>query len=87
MAKIRAAISMGIIKRIKGGLDYEACGGAAFLGLSKMVVKAHGNSRARGFAICINQAAKAVRGNLVENIKTLVDENAELVNESLSKEE
>ena len=85
--KIRAALSLDIIKRIKGGLDYEACGGAAFLGLTKAVVKAHGNSRARGFAVCISQAAKAVRGNLVENIKTLVDENAELVNENLSKEE
>ncbi|MBQ8446290.1 MAG: phosphate acyltransferase PlsX [Clostridia bacterium] len=86
-AKIRAALSMGIIKRIKGGLDYEACGGAAFLGLSKAVVKAHGNSRARGFAVCIAQAANAVRGDLVNKIKTLVDKNAELVNENLNKEE
>ena len=86
-AKLRAAISMGIIKRIKGGLDYEACGGSVFLGLSKTVVKGHGNSRARGFAVCIEQAANAVRGDLVNKIKTLVDENAELVNANLNKED
>ncbi|MBQ9714342.1 MAG: phosphate acyltransferase PlsX [Clostridia bacterium] len=85
-AKIRAALSMGIIKRIKGGLDYEACGGSVFLGLSKTVVKGHGNSRARGFAVCIEQAANAVRGDLVNKIKTLVDENAELVNANLATE-
>ena len=86
-AKLRAALSMGIIKRIKGGLDYEACGGSVFLGLSKTVVKGHGNSRARGFAVCIEQAANAVRGDLVSKIKALVDENAELVNANLNKEE
>ena len=86
-AKLRAALSMGIIKRIKGGLDYEACGGSVFLGLSKTVVKGHGNSRARGFAVCIEQAANAVRGDLVSKIKALVNENAELVNANLNKEE
>jgi glycerol-3-phosphate acyltransferase PlsX len=55
-------------------MDYEACGGAMFLGLSKAVVKGHGNSKARGFSICIEQAANAVRGNMVEKIKNMVDE-------------
>ena len=54
-------------------MDYEACGGAMFLGLSKAVVKGHGNSKARGFAVCISQAANAARGGMVDNIKNMID--------------
>ena len=71
--KICALLSKGIIGSIKGALDYEACGGAMFLGLSKAVVKGHGNSKARGFAVCIAQAANAVRGNMTEKIKAMLD--------------
>ena len=67
-AKLRALLCMDIIKKIRGGLDYEAVGGAMFLGLQKAVVKGHGNSKARGFAVCIEQAANAVRGGMVEKI-------------------
>ena len=70
---ICAALSKGIIGSIKGALDYEACGGAMFLGLSKAVVKGHGNSKARGFAVCISQAANAARGGMVDNIKNMID--------------
>ncbi len=70
---ICAALSKKIIKNISGGLDYEGCGGAMFLGLSKTVVKGHGNAKARGFAICIEQAANAARGGMVENIKKMID--------------
>jgi glycerol-3-phosphate acyltransferase PlsX len=71
--KLRAALCLDIIKNIKGQLDYEAVGGAMFLGLSKAVVKGHGNSKARGFAVCIKQAADAARGDLVGKIKTMID--------------
>ena len=70
---ICALLSKKVIKRIRGGLDYEACGGATFLGLSKAVVKGHGNSKARGFSICIAQAANAARGGMVESIKEMID--------------
>ena len=71
--KLRAALSLDIIKKVKKGLDYEGVGGAMFLGLSKAVVKGHGNSKARGFSVCIAQAANAVRGNMTEKIKTMID--------------
>lgn len=71
--KLRAALSMDIIKKVKKGLDYEGVGGAMFLGLSKAVVKGHGNSKARAFSVCIAQAANAVRGNMTEKIKTMID--------------
>jgi len=71
--KLRAALCMDIIKNIKKGLDYEGVGGAMFLGLKKAVVKGHGNSKARGFAVCIKQAADAAHGDLVGKIKTMID--------------
>ena len=70
--KLRALLCGDIIKKIRGSLDYEAVGGAMFLGLKKAVVKGHGNSKARGFAVCIEQAANAVRGQMVEKIADIL---------------
>ena len=69
-----AAIVSGIIGKIKKTMDYERCGGAMMLGLSKVVVKGHGNSKAKGFAVCIGQAADAVRGNMVGKISDMLEE-------------
>lgn len=71
--KLRALMCGDILKRIKKDIDYEGMGGAMFLGLKKTIVKGHGNSKARGFSICIEQAANAVRGNMIEKIKTMVE--------------
>jgi glycerol-3-phosphate acyltransferase PlsX len=71
-AKLRALLCGDIVKNIKKGLDYEACGGATFLGLSKPVVKGHGNSRARGFAVCIRQAANAAKNDLTGKLSNLL---------------
>ena len=64
---------MGVIKGIKNSFDYEGVGGAMFLGLSKAVVKAHGNSKARGFTAAIMQAANAARGDMTGKIKEMID--------------
>lgn len=71
--KLRALLCGKVIKNIKKSLDYEGIGGAMFLGLSKTVVKGHGNSKANAFSVCIKQAADAVRGNLTDKIKTMID--------------
>ena len=68
-----AGLSNGVLKRIKSTLDYESKGGAMFLGLNKAVVKGHGNSKAYGFSVCIAQAANAVRGDMVNKMKTMID--------------
>ena len=85
---ICAIMSKGIIKSIKGSMDYEKIGGAMFLGLNKAVVKGHGNSKASAFAICIAQAAKAARGGLVDKIKVMIDDaNAKLAAKAAEAEE
>ena len=68
-----AALSSGIIKNIRKNLDYEGKGGAMFLGLKKAVVKGHGNSKAYGFSVCIEQAVNAVRGQMVEKITEMIE--------------
>ena len=71
--KIGAIFSSGVLKRFKKNLDYEGKGGAMFLGLQKAVVKGHGNSKARAFEACIEQAINAVRGDLVGKMKNMID--------------
>ena len=70
---IGAMLCGGVIKNIKKGLDYEGVGGAVFLGLSKTVVKGHGNSKARAFAACIKQATNAARGDMVQKISQMLE--------------
>lgn len=73
-SKLRAALVYDIVGKVKKGMDYELVGGAMLLGLTKTVVKGHGNSKAKGFAICISQAVNAVRGGLTEKVEKLLSE-------------
>lgn len=68
-AKMRAALVYDILKDIKQSTDYKKLGAALFLGVKKTVVKAHGNSTADSYEICVKQAADAVRGDLVGKIE------------------
>ncbi len=77
--KLRYLLVKDIVGNIRKNLDYEKLGGAMFLGLQKTVVKVHGNAKAKGFAICINQALNAVRGDMLGKMKTMLDKvNLEL---------
>ena len=69
-----AVIVGGIIGKVKKIMDYERCGGAMLLGLSKVVVKGHGNSKAKGFSVCIKQAYDAVRGDMVGKISEMLED-------------
>ena len=71
-SKLRAAIVYDVIKNIKKSADYETMGGAMFLGLKKAVVKAHGNSKPAGFAVCVGQAVDVVRGDMVGRIEKML---------------
>ncbi len=70
--KLRYLLVKDLVGGIRTTLDYERVGGAMFLGMPKAVVKGHGNSKAKGFAACIAQAADAVRGGMVEKIKAML---------------
>ena len=72
--KLRALLVKDIIDEMKKQMDYEAVGGAIFLGFPKVIVKAHGNAKAKGFGVSIGQAANAVRNNMVEKITKMLAE-------------
>ena len=72
-SKLRALLVKDIINTVKKSMDYEAVGGATFLGFPKAIVKAHGNSKAKGFAVSISQAANAVRNDMVGKISKMLE--------------
>ena len=71
--KLRALLVKDIIDDMKKSMDYEAVGGAIFLGFPKVIVKAHGNARAKGFGVSIGQAASAVRNDMIGKISKMLE--------------
>ena len=71
--KLRALLVKDIINDIQKNMDYEACGGAIFLGFPKVIVKAHGNAKAKGFGVSVLQAARAVRGDMIGKITKMLE--------------
>ncbi len=57
------------MKKIKVTMDSEAHGGAPLLGARKIVIKAHGSSKAYGIKNAIRQAKACVDSNLCETME------------------
>ena len=55
-------------KKTKKALDYNSQGGAVFLGVNGVVIKAHGSSKALAFKNALYQAEQAVSYNINEQI-------------------
>ena len=55
-------------KNIKSKFEYSKQGGAVLLGCKKLLVKAHGNSKADSFEVAINQMYNMHKGKLIEKI-------------------
>lgn len=55
LSKIGAALSRGAFKRLRARFDYREVGGAPFLGLNHLVIKAHGSSDSLAFKNAILQ--------------------------------
>ena len=54
-------------------MNYHAFGGAAFLGVQKIIVKSHGSSNAESITASIEQVAKLDDLKLIDNIKTAIE--------------
>lgn len=61
------------IKGLRSMLDYARFGGSVFLGLKKVVVKCHGEAKARTVTASVLQAADAFRGGLIQNISEMLE--------------
>ena len=55
VSKAGALLAKGAFNRLKKRLDYDEIGGAPFLGLKSLVVKAHGSSNAKAICGAIRQ--------------------------------
>ena len=67
-AKLGALFLKPVFKDLKKKLDYNEHGGAAFLGVKKPVVKAHGASKAKSICGAILQARDMVIGGVCEMV-------------------
>ncbi len=63
--KLGAALAKPAFAAVKRKLDYAEYGGAPLLGVSGGVVKAHGSSNGRAFAMALVQAQKLIAGNVI----------------------
>jgi len=58
LSKIGAFLSMGAFRKLKKRFDYREVGGAPFLGLNALVIKAHGSSDALAIKNAIGQCIR-----------------------------
>lgn len=68
-AKLGALLLKPVLKSVKKRMDYNAHGGACFLGVNKVVVKSHGASKRKSVAASVLQAKELAERNVCENIR------------------
>lgn len=68
-AKLGYLLLKPVLKDLKKKLDYSENGGAALLGLEKIVVKAHGSSKAKTLKASILQAKSYAESGFIEKTK------------------
>lgn len=72
-AKIGGLLVKKPLKKMLKTFDYSNYGGSPFLGLKKIVIKAHGNSKANSIKECVRQAVKLNESNCNAKIQTALD--------------
>lgn len=69
--KLGALLVKEGLTEFKNRMDYKEYGGAALLGISKPVIKAHGSSDARSFKNAIRQAVQFTQNGVIEEIAAM----------------
>jgi len=70
--KIGAALAKPVFKSIRNRFDYAEVGGAAFIGLNGLVIKAHGSSNAKAIMNSIKQCERFIEADIVGKIKQAI---------------
>ena len=73
ISKIGALFMKKTFKNLKAKFDYSKHGGAVLLGCKKLLIKAHGNSKAESIAVCIEQMFTMHKGKLIDKITKNLD--------------
>lgn len=63
------------IRGIRNSFNADEIGGAPFLGIAGILIKAHGNSNAYAFSNAVEQAKSAIEANYIEDLKAKFAEN------------
>ena len=72
--KIAGAMIKSDMTALKDGFSADAIGGAPFLGVDGVVLKAHGNSRAIAITNAILQARRFKESNYIEELKAHIEQ-------------
>lgn len=72
------------LKNLKRSLDASEIGGALLMGFDHIVIKAHGSSNAFAFKNAIRQAKEMVEADVIQQVKTTLNELKEKDNEAVS---
>ncbi|QAT40167.1 phosphate acyltransferase PlsX [Clostridium sp. JN-9] len=75
MSKIGGMLLTPVFKGFKKKFDYKEYGGAAFLGVKGICIKAHGSSDGKAIKNAIWQAKKACDNKLIDKIKNELEMN------------
>ncbi|MBQ3047589.1 MAG: phosphate acyltransferase PlsX [Clostridia bacterium] len=75
--KLGALLLKKSLYGLKNKYDVKKVGGAPLLGVNKIVLKCHGNSKAECVATTIEQAYTLASNNLIEKVKKQVEKNEE----------
>ena len=68
-AKLGVALASSVFKTIKRKFDYEKIGGAPFLGLNSIVIKAHGSSHSEAIKNAIFQCVNFIESDFIQKIQ------------------
>ena len=77
-AKFGSLFMKKAFKQLKRDMDYNVYGGAPFLGVEKIVVKAHGSANPAAVEAALVQIKKMALGDVVGNIKAEMHKLQEL---------
>lgn len=80
-AKIGAMFMKDAFVNLKNTMDYQKVGGACFLGIKKIVVKAHGSSSAEAICASIITACKLKEKNFVEKLSADIAAQKQILSE------
>ena len=72
-SKIGALLMKGAIKKVKKKTEASEYGGAIFLGLSELSLKAHGNSDSRAIMNALKVASKFIELNFIEELRKTME--------------
>ena len=82
-AKIGYLLMKPVFKKVKKTLDYNDYGGAVLVGLQKIVIKAHGSSKAKSISAAIMQAVTLHNREIISEVTKSLIQDSEDNNEAL----